>query len=262
MRLFAILFSISVIVGCSQGIDEGGESNTVSPNHTDNRVNSDLVVLYRFNELQGSTIHDSSNFETAQDLIIGDTNSIEWKNPGIALLGSAQIHSSTANSKVLNAIEASQELSIEVWIKPSADTSNYGAIFTQAGDVTTHNFMFSQSLDGLGVKLRTLDTYAKGEPELFSSADFVKPEITHVTATWRRSEQMIYFYINGELVTSLQRTGKISWENLELRIGYELGSDGFSTHEWQGEIYLAALYHRALTANEVKQNYLAGVNAN
>jgi len=258
---FVFVVLLSLLFACSEGIED---SNTENPNlgsRTYSRVNDNIVLLYQFNEGSGSVINDNSGYQSPQDLNIDNPDAVTWINGGLRVNGAALIHSNSANDKLRTAIEASQSLTVEAWVKPLSSSGGYASLFAQAGDTTTHNFMLNQQNDIFGAKLRTLDTNARGEPELVTNAGYATTDLAHVMMTWNRNDQTLSLYVNGDFVNSISRTGKLVWESLELRVAYELGSDGFSTHEWLGELFLLAVYQRALSAAEVKQNYLAGPEA-
>ena len=80
--------------------------------------------------------------------------------------------------------------------------------------------------------------------------------LSHVVYT-RSSTGAVRIYVNGTQVATGTLTGNLSsWANYNLALGGELSGTRF----WRGELHLVAIYSRALTAAEVRQNWLAGAN--
>ena len=75
----------------------------------------------------------------------------------------------------------------------------------------------------------------------------------------RRASGRIRFYLNGTDPAPDSRptlAGSFdNWENLELALGNELTQN----YPWRGEYYLIAVYDRALSQAEVRQNFKAGI---
>jgi hypothetical protein len=80
--------------------------------------------------------------------------------------------------------------------------------------------------------------------------------LSHVVYT-RSSTGAVRIYVDGNQVATATLTGNLSgWASYNLALGGELSG----TRYWRGELHLVAIYSRALTAAEVRQNFLAGAN--
>ena len=81
-------------------------------------------------------------------------------------------------------------------------------------------------------------------------------ELTHVVYT-RNASGIAKIYINGTEQMSSTVGGDFStWSSYALALANELSGG----RPWLGELYLVAFYDRALTSDEVDQNFSAGPN--
>ncbi|NJN47465.1 MAG: LamG domain-containing protein [Candidatus Competibacteraceae bacterium] len=172
------------------------------------------------------------------------------------------IRSVNAAEKIVQHVQNNNALSIEAWIKP-ANTSQDGParIITFSSDPDLRNFTVGQGLWGdqpasvFDVRLRTTETDLNGQPSLTTAAGTVQVEPTHLV--YRRDGQgNISVYVNGlEALTIAQAGGFDNWDE---RFALALGNELDGSRAWLGEIYLVAIYDRALTNAEIAQNYRAG----
>jgi hypothetical protein len=111
-----------------------------------------------------------------------------------------------------------------------------------------------QSGNRIESKLRTSSTGNDGV-SAFSPVNSLTTNLTHVVFT-RSSSGMATTYIDGVAVSTSTIGGSFStWDTgMKLGIANELSSG----QPWRGQLYLVAVYSRALTANEVAVNLLAG----
>ena len=72
----------------------------------------------------------------------------------------------------------------------------------------------------------------------------------HVTSTWDGSN--VRTYVNGDLKVTYSLT---TYSNSGGNIRFGTSSDNGGTYRWLGEIPVTKIYSRALTTQEVKQNY-------
>jgi hypothetical protein len=77
----------------------------------------------------------------------------------------------------------------------------------------------------------------------------------HVTSTWDGSN--VRTYVNGDLKVTYSLT---TYSNSGGNIRFGTSSDNGGTYRWLGEIPITKIYNRALTAQEVQQNYRAYKN--
>ena len=143
---------------------------------------------------------------------------------------------------------------------PANVTQEEARIVSYSAGTTQRNFTLQQTLYDYQFQLRTTETSLNGDPALSTpSADEVlQATLQHVVATYdpingRR------IYVNGSLVTQIDPVPGgtlIDWQDtFALVLGNEASGDGL----WQGTIRLAAIHRRAMTQEQVTQNFDAGV---
>jgi hypothetical protein len=214
------------------------------------RVVNGLQARYNFNEGSGSAVSDSANVGLPLNLSIGSTSSVTWVSGGLRVNTATAISSSSSATKIISAAQSSNEITIEAWVTPSSLTLTGPArIATISKNSTQRNLVFGQSGNRYEAQLKT----STGTPALQTPASSLTQTLTHVVYT-RSSSGQATWYINGVQSATAAATGNFStW-----------GTDHKLTlaDNWQGTYFLLAVYGRALTANDVQQNYLAGSNAN
>ncbi|MCB0212254.1 MAG: hypothetical protein KDJ52_23135 [Anaerolineae bacterium] len=229
---------------------------------TDGRVQDNLIALYTFEEGSGLIVKDVSGVGEPIDLNIKNPEAVEWIDGGVVIKKETIISSASAATKVIDAAKASNEITIEAWIKPANTTQDGPArIVTLSQSPTKRNFTMAQGLWGdqppdlYDVRLRSTTTTLSGMPSLSSDAGSLTAELTHVVFT-RNTAGLATTYINGVKAASHNVNGKFSnWDNnYQLALANEITNN----RPWLGEYYLVALYNRALDANEISQNFAAG----
>jgi hypothetical protein len=266
--LLFILFLIASVGGCNSAADNTSNDGNTNPtpepdqNPKPSRVSEGLVLLYSFNDGNGTVISDSSGHEPQLDAEI-TTGSDVWIDGGLHLNVPTEIVTPGPADKLTESISASNAFTLEAWIKPENIVQEGPArIVSLSGNTTTQSFMLGQQADAFHVRLRTSSTEAKGLPALASPPGSATTELTHLVFTWAARDgqdaPQADLYVNGQWSSSIARQGSIGWENHPLRIGYERASSGFGTDYWLGEYYLFAVYDRKLTESQIQQNYKAG----
>ncbi len=229
------------------------------PGATAARVTSDLVVLYKLEEGSGVDVHDTSGAPPAIDLIDNTPTATTWIVGGMLVNTTTVIASTGPAAKVFNACTISDEITLEAWVRPANLTQDGPArILTMSLDGAFRNFTLCQSQDRYGFLLRTTTTTANGTPTLYTFPGVVTTNLTHVVCT-RNAGGNVQIYVDSSSVTTHSRAGDFSnWDNsFQLALANELSLDD---RRWFGEIHLAAIYSRALSAAEILQNFNAGAN--
>ena len=84
------------------------------------RVSSGIQALYGFAEGSGLTVQDLSGTGSPLDLTISDGGAVTWLlGGGLAVNSSAAISSGVAATKVITALQVSNEMTIEAWLVPA-----------------------------------------------------------------------------------------------------------------------------------------------
>jgi hypothetical protein len=88
-------------------------------------VTEGLQVLYTFEEGSGTTVQDVSGVGVLLDLEVSDGAATGWVSGGLVIHSSTLVASAGAATKVIDAAQVSNEVTIEAWVKPR-DTSQDG----------------------------------------------------------------------------------------------------------------------------------------
>ena len=220
------------------------------------RVTDGLQVLYDFEEGSGSVANDVSGVGAPVDLTIANTGNTSWTSGGLSLNSATILESASAANKVSNAIIASNEITLEAWVKPDNITQSGPArILTLSKDSQNRNFTLGQEGSDYAVRMKTSTTGNNGYPTIYINP-LSNTTVQHIVYTWDGNTGIEKFYINGVQQFSGTRTGNTStWDaSNKLAIGNEL--DG--NRDWLGEIKLAAVYSKSLSIAEILTNYNEG----
>jgi len=218
------------------------------------RVQNGLVLLYTFEEGGGTVIHDTSDSGEPLNLRIVTMDRTSWKPGAIALRDKRYIASDGFGDKIVSACQASKELSIEAWIQTD-DRAQYGSpdIILFGMGKTAANFTLAHEADGFVFRIRTSKSSEEGDTGAIKKT--IGTKLTHVVVT-RDSHGNARLYVNGEAKLTKVIAGDFSNWNTGYRVF--LSTDEQYKKSWNGDLYLAAVYARALSEAEVQQNLTAG----
>ena len=246
------------------GLESGNSNEVFYDPDLSMRVTANQLVLYAFEEGTGTRVYDVSGVGIALDLIVEDEAAISWiAGGGLEINSSTVIKSVGAARKVIEAVKARNELTIEAWITPANTTQSGPArIVTLSRDTSYRNFTLGQRSDAYDVRLRTTNTSDNGIPSLRAPYGCVTNQLTHVvyTRNWNFfGTGVIKLYVNSVLVASGTEGGYCSfWGNYALALGNELTGDC----PWLGTYHMVAIFDRAIDQAEVTQNFAAGPSLN
>jgi hypothetical protein len=221
------------------------------------------LAVYLFNEGRGNRVHDVSRKGSPLDLRIEKESSVRWLPRGIAIVSPTLLSSVRPARKIIDACKATNELTLEAWIRPATLTpvERDNRIVTLSADWGNQNFFLGQeAAEGptrsYFMRFRTTETDSIGKPILASTEGKVELKLVHVVYT-RSSKGAAVLYVEGEEESKATTAGTLAtWDE-----GYRLGLGNELTHNrsWLGEYHFLALYSRTLSAEEVRQHYRAGV---
>lgn len=242
-------------------IVEKGLPLVATPIDAGDRVAEGLLALYRFAEGGGKVVRDVSGIEPSVDLNIASTDAVMWGKRSLRIVQSTTIATDRSNAELIKAIRSGDGLTIEAWLEPANVEQNGPAtILTLGSDPFARNFALGQGVeteagghgDRYTVRFRTMETEGDGKPGLQTNDHAAKPVLTHLVFT-RNADGTARFYINGEL----NREGRIDGDlaNWATDAPLALGNEATGDRPWLGELRLVALYNRALTAEQVAQNF-------
>ncbi|MBN1675109.1 MAG: FecR domain-containing protein [Kiritimatiellae bacterium] len=246
------------------------------------RTRQGLQVLYTFREGKGDIIRDLSGVGTPLNLRIRDAAAVRWlPGAGLALPASNMIRSQQPARKIVQACRQTEELTIEAWLRPlRVDQQGIARILTCSQNTgLARNFSLGMEYRyapwGASYVTRMRSTVAEGEggyPEIYTLRDLVTTRLTHVVFCRDRHDKLL-FYVNGvdqygaitygdqhTFYAQRRETGG-RFSNWDPRLPLVLGNELTGDRPWLGELHLVAVYNRALSPAEIRQNYQAGPQA-
>jgi hypothetical protein len=131
-----------------------------------------------------------------------------------------------------------------VWYRVSTVGDGYGALVTQ------------RSVAGPGIQSYMISTrlYADGGGTAGVSSNTIIPNgtIAFGGIVYDKTNSLLKLYVNGVYDNQVSYTG-----NIQDTYPIRLGNSAFGDGPFPGNIYIASVYNRALSASEVLQNYNA-----
>lgn len=223
------------------------------------RYEANMIGLYEFKTGQGSVAFDTSGVAPAADLnLSGD---VTWVGGwGINIRSGKAQASTTSSRKYHQLITATGEYSVEAWVVPGNVTQEDARIVSYSGSTMARNFTMGQQLYNYEFSGRSTATNADGGPRLATDddAERLQASLQHVVMTFdpvngRR------IYVNGEFTGDMDSAGGGTLGDWDNSFAFVLGNEVSNNRQWQGVIRLVAIHNRALTLDQIKQNFDAGV---
>jgi hypothetical protein len=245
--------------------EDAGDATTAANGSTGEpsaRVTDGVLVLYLFNASAGTVVSDASAVEPSIDLLL-EGGGFMWTGTGLATDGSGIGSAQGSSSKIRQACQATNALTVEAWVTPAlAVQSGPARIVTYSLDPSFRNFTLGQSYDEVGMaskiagRLRTTDTNVNGGPDLVVPYDFGTEPI-HLVYT-RDPLGVEVIYADATVVGVGTRSGDFSNWDSSLEYRFAIGNERTLDRPWLGEFHLVAVYDHALDSSEVIQNFAAG----
>ncbi|MEH6466765.1 MAG: PQQ-dependent sugar dehydrogenase [Porticoccus sp.] len=230
---------------------------------TAERVIDGLQVLYTFDTGSGSTVNDVSGVGAPLDLTIASPTAVTWGAGTLTVNSSTVLSSTGAATKVSNAVQASNAITVEAWVAPANTTQTGPARLVSIPESNSRrNLTLGQTANQWIMAFRTSTTGTNGlNPHTGTPEGSATTALTHIVYT-REASGLAHFYVNNELVA----TETVSGDSSNWNSGYSLllGNEAAENKPWLGLFDLVAIYDRALSEAEVEQNFAAasggGVN--
>jgi hypothetical protein len=224
-----------------------------------NRFEPSQIALWEFKTGQGTTAFDTSGVEPAINLTL--SGNVQWFGGWGITINDGKAQGTTAASKKLHdLIRATGEYSIEAWGIPANVTQEMARIVSYSAGDDARNFTLQQTLYDYNFRHRSTETDLNGNPALSTpSADEVlQATLQHVVATYSPVNGR-RIYVNGMLVTDADPVSSGSLVDWQDTFALVLGNEADSQGLWQGTLRLVAVHNRALTPEQVMQNFDVGV---
>jgi hypothetical protein len=197
-----------------------------------------LQVLYVPADADGKTLPDRSGVGQPLNLSAG---------------GKPQFSSSAPTKKLIAAVKASRELTVEAWLTPAkARQSGPARIVTLSQDTGQRNFTLGQDGGRFDFRLRTTKTDQNGLPSLASPDGKAAPRKTHVVFTFDRAGEA-RCYVDGKQTANRRVGGDFSNWNDKFRLA--LGDELTGGRRWEGELHFVAIYSKALSPEQIARNF-------
>jgi|GEM_PF-553146 len=226
------------------------------------RVIDGLTVLYTFQEGTGTTVNDISGVGTPMNLTIAEPSEVTWSPDVLSVHSPTIIRTDSAATKLYDAIAATNEITVEAWIKPANVTQDGPArVITMSADPSNRNFTLGQGLwgtnpaDVVNARLRTTDTNNDGEPSITTSAGTISTELAHVVYT-RNTAGIAQVYTDNIVRATGTIAGSFATWNSDYP--FALANEMTVDRPWVGTFHMVAIYQRALNPSEVEQNFTVG----
>ncbi len=232
-------------------LDSDVETSTINIT-PDSRVEDDLVALYSFNEASGATIKDRTS--SPLNLNIKNVGRTTRVPSGVRIDQSTVINTAGGANKINNGVRSSNEITVEMWLEPADIAQTDAMLFGLSANNNARNIgMFQNGVD-LSSYLRSTATNTKGEPPT-TATGALQQAMMHVVFT-RDAAGVSKLFIDGNEVAADTVGGDLgNWiSSHRLHLGAERDLSG----SWLGTYYMLAVYDRALTQNEVVQNFAFG----
>ena len=219
------------------------------------RVTNGLVAYYLLEDGSGTSASDGSRIVPLAPLHFFNEQFLEWipGSNGLSIEPGGLLMNVDEAFKITTPCADSGQITIEVWFEPKSLETNESPIITcgkKKGDV---NFVLTQEDEELNFYIRTVGTNNGGRPE--TTADIaLKMEVTHCVATFDGNMALIFLNSMPVGGSDLPAGDLSGWQTLPLRIAHLPEADA----HWAGKIFLVAVYSRALTIDEIRQNYAVG----
>jgi glycopeptide antibiotics resistance protein len=167
---------------------------------SERRAAEGLIALYTFGEMQGDIVHDTSGFREPLDLVISPQDRVRWlgSSQGIEILHPAIVRSQQTGTKLVTAVNATDEMSVEVWLTPD-NTEQHGParIVSISADLTKRNFTLGQDGANIQFRLRTPVSITNRSPLFLTTRDEVSTsDQSHVVTTYKNGVERSY--LNGK----------------------------------------------------------------
>ena len=226
-----------------------------------NRYDTNVIARYEFKTGAGTVAYDTSGVEPALNLDL--TSPDMWAGGwGINVkAGQKAKGSTTASKKLSDNIKSTGEFTIEAWMAPANVVQEDAYAVTYSGGTMVRNFTLAQRAYQYQVMTRASNTDANGAPALLTKDTDrdAQASLQHVVLTYdpvngRR------LYVNGKFTGDVDPKGAggslSDWDDSFL---LTLGNETSSNRQWLGLLKFVAIHNRALTQDQVQQNFAAGV---
>ena len=155
------------------------------------------IVYYAFSEGRGNIVHDFSGQRQPLHLHFQEGSEFSWLNAGgVELRGSTLLASGAPPQKLLDGVQVSNELSVELWFSPSRRTECPQVNLVSLSKQKRANFAIDQVGSRLSFRLRTPITGSDGgQGNLRIEGKIPDADVVQAVATYRNGFERLF--LNG-----------------------------------------------------------------
>ena len=246
----------ALLVSGAQFLNQDGIAVSVGGRYEDN-----IIAKWEFAEGSGPTTVDTSGVAPA--IFLNLSGNYSWLGVGGIHFEGGRGQATTSDSeKVLDILTATGEYSIEAWVVPFNVVQEDASIIAYSGGGNIRNFMVSQSLYNYESYNRSSanNNDSGGEPILTTdnNDELVQAALQHVVVTFDPVEGR-KIYVNGVDTGAVDGIGGGNLSGWNDSFAIVLGNDPSGSNPWSGDIRMAAIHSRALTPEQISQNFDVGV---
>ena len=186
------------------------------------------------------------------------SGNVDWVGGWGIKINDGKAQGSTDSSRKLHdLIKATGEYSIEAWVVPANVTQEgpAGIVSYSAGN-NARNFTLGQTLYSYDFLNRSSTTNANGEVALSTNDDdeVLQASLQYVVATYSPSAGRKLF-VNGEYTEDTDTVAGGNLNDWDDTFAFVLGNEVSGNRLWQGTLKFVAIHNRALTPDQIKQNF-------
>lgn len=221
------------------------------------RVQQGLIGFWTFNDPDGSTVAADTSGNASPVVLDVEVNSADLTAP-VFTAGSLIVNTP---ARLLSAVSphlnkdcvTADACTLEVWARPAnPNTSDPLFVAGLAANILERNIALLQRGNRWEGRVRTTAA-TDGTPELVSTSVVSPTAFTHIAIVADSNQRVMYVDDSSQAVGT---PGSLATWDLTYRMA--LVDEVQHARLWTGTLALVALYNRALTPQEVHQNFLAG----
>ncbi|MGM0571410.1 LamG domain-containing protein [Marinobacter sp.] len=232
------------------------------------RYEDHVIALYEFKTGEGNTAFDTSGIEPSMHLSL--TGNVEWVGGyGISFgpaytdngssIRSGKAQATTGNSRKLHELlAASGEYSLEAWLVPANVTQEDARIVSYSGSATSRNLTLGQTLQNYEVLQRSSTTDQNATFSTEDGANRLQASLQHVVINFT-PDQGRRIFINGQATDDVDPAPGGLLNNWDDSFALVMGNETDGAAPWEGTLRLVAFHNRALSPEQVRTNFEAGV---
>ncbi|MBC8027246.1 MAG: LamG domain-containing protein [Steroidobacteraceae bacterium] len=225
-----------------------------------NRYEAATIAKFEFKTGMGNIAYDTSGHEPALNLTMsGDVQWVGGWGINVRPGGKAQ-GTASSSAKLTNLIKSTGEFSIEVWANNANVAQENAYIVSYSGGVNARNATLAQNLYTYHAYTRSDRTSGNGNPTLITRAadQDAQAALQHVVLTYSPVDGR-RIYVNGAYTGDVDAQGGGSLAEWDDTFALVLGNETSTNRQWEGVLRLVAIHNRALTGQQIQQNFEAGV---